>query len=92
MPQGFNITDFRTGFTAHRLVPVDRFLVLVFYIRFNDTDPRPGFSACPDFAVHRPSTLDPAFDLILAYVSMCLLFPYPHRSRLPHYVEAAESW
>ena len=40
---------------------------------FNDTDSRHGFSACPDFAVHRPSTFDPAFDLVFAYVSMCLL-------------------
>ena len=59
---------------------------------FNDTDPRPDVSACPDYAVHRPSTFDPAFDLVFVYVSMCLLFPYYHLSRLPHYVEAAESW
>ena len=80
MPQGFNVGDFRTGFTAHRLVPVDRFFGFLFSIYltsgFNDTDSRHGFSACPDFAVHRPSTSDPAFDLVFAYVSMCLLFPY----------------
>ena len=29
----------------------------------NDTDLRPGVSACPDFAVHRPSTLDPRLQL-----------------------------
>ena len=33
-----------------------------------------------------------AFDLVFTYVSMYLLFPSYHRSRLPHYVEAAESW
>ena len=40
---------------------------------FNDTDSRHGLSACPNFAVHRPSTFDLAFDLVFAYVSMCLL-------------------
>ena len=92
MPQGFNVTDFRTGFTAHR---VRRFLSLFsvyLVLGFNDTDSRHGFSACPDFAVHRPFTFDPAFDLVLAYVCMCLLFPYYHRSRLPHYVSATEWW
>ena len=62
MPQGSNVTVFRTGFTAHRLVPVDLFLLFVFDIpdfKVHDTDPRPGYSACPDFAVHRLSTLDP---------------------------------
>ena len=46
---------------SHRLVPVDR-LCLSFStyptLGVNDTDPRPGFSACPDFAVHGPSNLD----------------------------------
>ena len=62
MPLGFHVTDLRAGFTAHRLVSVDRsfrYLFSIFLtIWFNDTDPRHGFSACPDFAVHRPSTLD----------------------------------
>ena len=76
MPQGFNVTGFRTGCTAHRLVPVDRFFC---------------FFDIPDFRVQRrrlpswifstsrlcsplvPSTFDPAFDLVFAYVSMCLL-------------------
>ena len=53
MPQGFNVTDFRTGFTAHRLVPVDRFFCFWFSIYltlgFDDTDSRHGFSAFPDF-------------------------------------------
>ena len=66
MPQVFNVTDFRTGLTAHRLVPVDHFSFFLFSIYlalgFNDTNSRHGFSACPDFAVHRPSTFDPAFD------------------------------
>ena len=96
MPQGFNVIDFRTGSTAHRLVPIDVFFCFLFSIYltlgFNDTDSRHGFSACLDFAVHRPSTFDPAFDLLFAYVSMFLLLAYYHRSRLPHYVEATESW
>ena len=38
----------------HRFVPVDRsFFYVLRHTGFNDTDLRPGFSACPDFAVHR---------------------------------------
>ena len=55
MAQGSNVTDFRTGFAA-----AGSFLLTVFlnvfqhiYTGFNDTDPRPGFSACPGYAVHR---------------------------------------
>ena len=96
MPQGFNVIDFRTGVTGHSLVPVDRFFLSSFSIYltlgFNDTDSRHGLSPCPDFAVHRPSTFDPGLGLVFAYVSMCLLFLYYHRSRMPHYVEAIESW
>ena len=72
------------------LQPTGWFLLIVFlffvsdipHVRFNDTDFRRGFSACPDFAVHRPSTFDPAFDLGFAHVIMCKPFPYYHRSRL----------
>ena len=87
--------------------PTGWFLLTVFFffwslfsiyltLGFNDADSRHGFSACPGFAVHRPSIFDLVFDLAFAYLSMCLLFPYYHRSRLHRrfrpipFVQAAE--
>ena len=63
--------------TGWFLLTVFLFLFSISYLTlgFNDTDSRHGLSACPGFAVHRPSTFDPAFDLVFAYVSMCLLSP-----------------
>ena len=65
MPQGSNVTNLLTGVAA-----TGSFLLTTFCycfsayltVGFDDTDLRLGVSACPDFAVHRPSTLDPAFD------------------------------
>ena len=78
MPQGSNVTHLRAGFAATGSFLLSFFCCFSTYLSlgFNDTKPSPGFSACPDFAVHRPSTLDPAFDLVFEYVGMCLLFPY----------------
>ena len=76
MPQGSNVSDLRAGFAATGwfMLTVLCYLFSIYLtLGFNDTNPRPGFSECPDFAVHRPSALDPAFDLVFAYVSMYLL-------------------
>ena len=40
---------------------------------FNVTDFRVGFTACPDFAVHRPSTLDPRLRLGLCILACAYL-------------------
>ena len=95
MPQGFNVTDFRTGFTAHRLVHVDRFFLLFVFDTPDDTvqrhrPPSWPFSMsrlCSPQAVYSrppPSTWS-------LHILACLLSPR-HRSRLPHYVETAEPW
>ena len=83
MPQGFNVTD-----AVLTLQPTGWFLLTVFLfwfsiyltLGFNDTDSCHGFSACPDFAVHRPSTFDPTFDLVsrilsCAYFSLTAIGP-----------------
>ena len=80
MPQDCNVTDLRTGFAAARW-----FLMTVFCLWFliyltlevNDTDPRPGVSAYPDFAVHSRLLLTPALDFVFANMSMCVPFPLP---------------
>ena len=39
---------------SRRFVPAVRFFLIVLrHRRFNDTDPRPAISACPEIAVHR---------------------------------------
>ena len=92
MPQGPNVTDLRTGFAA-----TASFLLTVFFKCFSTyrvqrhRPPSWLFSMSRLCSPQVPSAFDPAFDLVFASFSMCLLFPR-RRSRLPHYVKTAEPW
>ena len=84
MPQASNVTDFRTGLTAHRLVPVDHFSLFLFSIYLtlglNDTDCRHGFQHIPTLHSTGRLLLTPPstrFSRMLAYAYFPLLPPVP---------------